>query len=96
MPGGKDFDKITLNIPPEVQSRMEKRLILVEDIQQVIAHAESTGEKLLNPQTGHLLAHYRPGNVTYWVEYSPMPQGNGFAIHNAYSHRMLVEEGKKL
>jgi Fe-S oxidoreductase len=96
MPGGKDFNKITLNIPPEVQSRIEERLILVEDIQRVIAHAENTGKKFLNPQTGHFLAHHRPGNVTYWVEYSPMPQGNGFAIHNAYTHRMLVEEGKKL
>ena len=96
MPGVKDYDRIMLNIPLEVQSRMEQRLILVEDIQQVIAHAENTGKKLLNPQTGHLLAHHRPGNVTYWVEYSLMPKGNGFAIHNAYSHRMLVEEGKKL
>jgi hypothetical protein len=96
MPGGKDFNKITLNIPPEVQSRMEERHILVEDIQRVIAHAENTGKKLLNPPTGHFLAYHRPGNVTYWVEYSPMPQGNGFAIYNAYSHRMLVEEGKKL
>jgi NADPH-dependent glutamate synthase beta subunit-like oxidoreductase len=96
MPGSQDYDRITLNIPAEVQSHLEERLILVEDIQRVIAHAESTGKKLVNPQTGHLLAHHRPGNVTYWVEYSPMPQGNGFAIHNAYSHRMLVEEGKKL
>jgi hypothetical protein len=96
MPGFQDYARITLNIPPEVQSRMEERLILVEDIQQVIAHAENTGKKLLNPRTGHFLAHHRPGNVTYWVEYSPGPAGDGFAIHNAYSHRMVVEEDKKL
>jgi hypothetical protein len=92
----QEYDKVTLNIPAEVQSRLEERLILVEDIQQVIAHAESTGKKLVNPQTGHFLAYHRPGNVTYWVEYSPAPKGHGFAIHNAYSHRMLVEESKKL
>jgi NADPH-dependent glutamate synthase beta subunit-like oxidoreductase len=96
MPGSQEYDKIRLNIPAEVQARLEDRLILVEDIQQVIAHAESTGRKLVNPQTGHFLAHYRPGNVTYWVEYSPGPAGDGFAIHNAYSHRMVVEEDKKL
>jgi Fe-S oxidoreductase len=96
MPGLKDYEKITLTIPAEVQSRMEERLILVEDIQQVIAHAESTGKKLLNPQTNHFLAYHRPENVTYWVEYSPTPKGAGFAIHNAYSHRMLIEEDKKL
>jgi NADPH-dependent glutamate synthase beta subunit-like oxidoreductase len=96
MPGSKDYEKITLDIPPEVQSRMEERLILVEDIKQVIAHAENTGKKLINSQTGHFLAHHRPGNVTYWVEYSPVPKSHGFAIHNAYSHRMLIEESKKL
>ena len=96
MPKLQEYGKITLNIPAEVQSRLEERLILVEDIQQVIAHAESTGKKLVNPQTGHFLAYHRPGNVTYWVEYSPAPKGHGFAIHNAYSHRMLIEESKKL
>ena len=96
MPGSQDHDKITLNITVDVQARMEERLILVEDIQQVIAHAEGTGKKLVNPQTGHFLAHHRPGNVTYWVEYSPVLQGDGFVIHNAYSHRMLIEESKKL
>jgi hypothetical protein len=96
MPGSQDYDRIALKIPAEVQSRLEERLILVEDIQQVIAHAESTGKKLLNPQTRHFLAYHRPGNVTYWVEYSHAPEGHEFTIHNVYSHRMLVEESKKL
>jgi hypothetical protein len=96
MPGLHDYDKITLHIPAAVQSRMEERLILLEDIQQVIAHAESTGKKFRNPQTDHFLAYHRPGNVTYWVEYSPRPKEDGFDIHNAYSHRMLIEESKKL
>jgi hypothetical protein len=96
MAGSQDYDNIKLNIAADVQARMEERLILVEDIQQVIAHAEGSGRKLANPQTGHFLAYHRPGNVTYWVEYSPTPKGDGFAIHNAYSHRMLIEESKKL
>ncbi len=96
MPGSQDYDKIMLNITAVVQAQMEERLILVEDIQQVIVYAESTGRKLANPQTGHFLAYHRPGNVTYWVEYSPAPKGDGFVIHNAYSHRMLIEESKKL
>ena len=96
MSGSHDYEKITLTIPTDVQARMEDRLILVEDIQQVITHAESTGRKLKNPQTSHFLAYHRPGNVTYWVEYSPVPAGDGFTIHNTYSHRMVVEESKKL
>ena len=40
------------------------------------------------------MACYRPVSVTYWVEYSP--RGDGYAVHNAYSHRVqIVEDVKK-
>ena len=68
-------------------------MILVEDLLQVIQWAESTGTKLVQKKTGHYLAHYRPGNVTYWVEYSPVQ--DGVIVHNAYSHRMEVLEHLK-
>ncbi len=82
---------IELYISPEVSDLLESRMILVGDIQKVIRHAESTGEKILNAATGRFIAHYRPVSVTYWVEYSP--NDSGFIIHNAYSHRMEVIEG---
>ena len=81
---------LELYIDPEVAVLMEKRMILVEDLQKVISHAENTGEKILDAATGHLIAHYKPVSVTYWVEYSP--HDSGFIIHNAYSHRMEVIE----
>ena len=87
----RDYEAIRLLIAADVQSRLEERLILVEDIQRVIEYAERTGRKLLNPATGHLLAHTRPTAVTYWVEYAP--QGDTFVIYNAYSHRMEIGEG---
>ncbi len=68
-------------------------MILVEDLRQVIEWAERTGSKLVQKKTGHYLAHYRPGTVTYWVEYSADQEG--FVIHNAYSHRMEVLEHLK-
>ncbi len=86
-------EAIRLEISDKVQQRMEDRLILVEDLQQVIAHAEKTGYKLFNRQTGRFLAHHKPASVTYWVEYTPTD--DGFVVHNAYSHRMEVEEGLK-
>ncbi len=93
MAGQENYESIQLIISGEVQQRLEDRLILVEDIQQVIEYAERTGRKFRQPQTGHLLAHHRPTRVTYWVEYSP--QGDAFAIYNAYSHRMEIgEDGK--
>jgi glutamate synthase (NADPH) small chain len=79
---------IELITTPEVEQVMEQRMITAEDIRQVIAHAESTGEKMEDPTAGRFLATYRPAVVSYWVEYSI--QGKAFAVHNAYSHRMKV------
>jgi Fe-S oxidoreductase len=88
-----DYQGIVLHIPEDVRKMMEQRMILVEDVQQVIQWAEKTGTKLANRTTGHWLAHYRPGTVTYWVEYSVAD--DGFTLHNAYSHRMEVLEEMK-
>jgi Fe-S oxidoreductase len=93
MPAQEKYESIQLIISDEVQKRLEERLILVEDIQQVIEYAERTKHKFQQPQTGHFLAHHKPTRVTYWVEYSP--QGDGFVIHNAYSHRMELGEDVK-
>jgi hypothetical protein len=86
----ESFEKIVLDISAEVRRRMEERRILVEDVQQVIEHAERTGRKLQDPKTGHWLAYYAPTTVTYWVEYSP--SGDAFHIYNVYSHRMQIVE----
>ncbi len=72
---------------------MQERMILVEDLQKVIQWAESTGNKLVHSETGHSLAHYRPGAVTYWVEYS-LDQDE-YLIHNTYCHRMEILEELK-
>jgi glutamate synthase (NADPH/NADH) small chain len=88
--GQEDYERITLNMSDDVAALMENRLILADDVRQVIAHAERTNGWLLNPETGHRLAHYRPATVTYWVEYTP--EGDAYTVFNAYSHRMDVAE----
>lgn len=82
--------ELSLSIDPEVQAILDNRLILTEDVRRVIAASEASGRKFVNPQTARFLACYRPARVTYWVEYSK--QGNGFAVHNAYCHRMEIAE----
>jgi NADPH-dependent glutamate synthase beta subunit-like oxidoreductase len=81
-------DPMNLIVSPEVQALMEKRMILAEDVEGVIAHAEASGDKIEDRATGHFIASHRPVNVTYWVEYSV--DATGFVIHNTYSHRMEV------
>lgn len=85
------WQEVRLFIPDDVQGLLEERRILVEDVQQVIHHAEQTGEKLCHSVSGHFLACYRPRSVTFWVEYSP--REDGFVVHNAYGHRMTAELG---
>jgi Fe-S oxidoreductase len=75
-------------IPDDVRRIMEDRAILTADVTGVIAHAESSGDKLLDPASGHYLASHKPASVTYWVEYSP--RDDGFLVHNAYSHRIEI------
>jgi Fe-S oxidoreductase len=79
---------MNLIISPEVTQWMEERMILAEDVEKVIGHAEASGDKIEDKESGHLLASYRPVSVTYWVEYSVEP--SGFVVHNAYSHRMEI------
>jgi hypothetical protein len=77
-----------LSLGPEVAALAERRQILLSDIRAVIRQAEQSGTKFLDAQTGHCIASATPHAVTYWVEYAP--DGDGFVIHNIYSHRMQV------
>jgi hypothetical protein len=83
--------EMLLHISEEVERLMEQRGILREDVRRVIFHAETTGEKFIDPSTGRSLASLRPGRVMYWVEYSGT--GGEFLVHTAYSHRMEAKRG---
>jgi hypothetical protein len=81
-----------LHIPREVERLIEDRRILRQNLQKTIHHAETTGEKFINPSTGRSLASSRPDRVTYWVEYSQV--GEEYHVHSAYSHRMETKRGR--
>jgi NADPH-dependent glutamate synthase beta subunit-like oxidoreductase len=82
----ESFENYQLALSPEVRAVMETRLILAEDVQRVIEHAETSGESFLNRDSGHSLAFFKPNFITYWVEYSR--EGDQYRVHDAYSHRM--------
>lgn len=73
----------------EVREKGNKHKILEEDICAVIANAEETGRRTLDPRTGHYKAYKEIGHITCWVEYRPLDEG--FEIHNLYTHRMKIE-----
>ncbi len=91
---GMESTKISgtdLIILPEVWKLMEERYILEEDIQKVITHAKSTGERFYHSKDATYLARLKIENVTYWVKYEEKP--DGILVSSVYSHRMeIVEE----
>ncbi len=83
------YEQIVLDVSEEGERLLEDRLILREDVQKVIHHAEVTGKKLVHRCTGRSLAFYRPKAVTYWVEYSRTDEA--YRVFTAYSHRMVLK-----
>ena len=71
-----------------VAALLDQRHILDQDIKQVISHAEATGEKLYQKDTGRYLGKLTTENATFYVEYSP--SGNGYQVHTAYFHRTQI------
>ncbi len=89
----REHEKLKLTLSPEVRKRIDERRILEEDIRKVIFQAESSGKRLRSKENGNYLAYLQPANVTFWVEY--IPEGDGFAVLNAYCHRMKIVGIKK-
>jgi hypothetical protein len=85
------YEQIRLRISDAVEQLMENRGIRREDVQATVEHGETTGQKFFNPASGRFLTSFRPGRVTYWVEYSRIDEE--FEVHSAYSHRMEMKRG---
>ncbi len=85
-----EYDAVKLILCGDVEKKMDDRFILLDEIKQVIFHAEKNGVKFVDKETGHNLAHLKIGHVTYWVEYEPC--GDGYKLHKAYSHRIQIIE----
>ena len=82
----------TILISDDVRVDMERKLILDDEVREVVAHAETSGQKLKDRKSGHMIATLRTGPVSTWVEYELTDEGA--LIHRAYGHRMDVEVQK--
>jgi len=77
-----------LIIPDEVWRIMDERYILRENVEEVIKHAQETGERFFNPEDSNYLANLRIADVTYWVRY--IEKDGAIQVVSVYSHRMEV------
>jgi Fe-S oxidoreductase len=81
-------ERVKLEITDELLARMERRHILIEDIERVIQGTEQGGQRFLDKESGHFLAAAAIGTMTFWVEFNQA--ADGYLIHDAYCHRMKV------
>jgi hypothetical protein len=86
----QEHEKIKLILSDDVEKKMDDRFILLNEIKQVIYHAEKQGVKFVDKKNGHRIAHLKIGHVTYWVEYELC--GDSYKIYKAYSHRIQILE----
>jgi hypothetical protein len=84
------YPEMRVEISKELLSKMERNLILVENVKHCIANAEKTGSKLYRKSDDCFVAHLRQGVVTYWTEYKK--RDDAFVLVSVYSHRMAIEE----
>ena len=80
----------TLHMSDEIVTLMEKRFILLGDVEKVVDHSLTCKERFFNAETSDYLARLRVQNVTYWVKYEE--HGSDITVKDVYSHRMEVVE----
>jgi len=84
-PPTEGYEALSLEKSAEVAELLESRHILDDEAKMVIQTAESTGEKLYQPDANRFLAKLRIANATFYVEYSAAAE-NSYTVHTAYSH----------
>ena len=81
--------KLKLLLSEEMAEKLNRDLILLEDVEAVILHCEASGEKAMD-ESGLFFGHLQIGHMTFWAEYRVTE--DGFLLENAYCHRMSLEE----
>ena len=86
----EEWENIRLKRSGEVLRLMAERKLTMDEVKPVIHHAETTGDKLYQPDSDRFLAKLVIGNVTYYVEYSPTEEENAYTVHTTYYHKTTL------
>ncbi|HHU32941.1 MAG TPA: hypothetical protein GXZ50_09840 [Clostridia bacterium] len=86
-----EYEDLELKLSDELKEKIQRDLILPEDIKKVIYHAEKAAKRIFDTKKKRFIAHYQNGFVTFWVEY--YPKSDCYEVFNAYSHRIKIQEG---
>ena len=79
---------VPLDISNEVNTYLEMRHVVEDEIKQVIFYAETTGDKLYQPDGNRYLGKLRLGKATFYADYSYGEEK--FIVNLAYAHRSEI------
>ena len=79
-----------LEISPALDAKMNRLLLLREDVSAAIEHCERETAKMFNQANGHFTGCRRGRVITVWVEYSHDTAAGRVIVHNVYSHRVKI------
>lgn len=86
----EDYERIQLKLAAGLQEKMDRELILLEDVKKVIHYAQTTGNRLLDKNTGCYISYLQEGIITYWVTY--LLRDDCYEVVNVYCHRVHIGE----
>ncbi|UGV41562.1 hypothetical protein J7W08_04545 [Methanococcoides orientis] len=78
-----------LNVSDELNDLLKDNGFRIEEIQDIIENAESSGKKLKNAEGEVFIAKGVSDNLTTYAVYSPLSNG-AFELKTAYAHKMNV------
>jgi hypothetical protein len=81
-----------LEIDEALREKMDRQLILTDDIAATVEFCESERSGVLDEETGVISGHRKIGAGTYWVQYKI--EDDVCRLVNVYSHRMTIEGEK--
>jgi hypothetical protein len=82
------WQDVQLDITPEVNTYLEMRHVLEDEIKQVIFYAETSGDKLYQPDSKRFLGKLKIGKVTFYADYTYGTEK--FIVNLAYTHRSQI------
>jgi len=82
------WQDVQLDISEEIAKYLEMRHVLEDEIKQVIFYAETTGDKLYQPDIKRFLGKLVIGKVTFYADYTYGEEK--FIVNLAYTHRSQI------
>ncbi len=79
-----------LRIDENLLAQLEGKHILHQDAAAAVLAVEKHGQRILEKESGHYVGAWHAGLVTFWVRYTKDSEGNGYQLHDAWSHRMFM------